>query len=427
LAPILSSAQAATTRIITLQEAIDSSLVLNKDVKKALIKSEISKHLIATARQKMIPELNFHTGFSFTSPLDQFQNGTDRAPVRYDIPSQIYDFSTNASVPLFMGGKISNDIKKQKEEAVLSAQNVEKEKRDDKLEVIGYYLNVYYYLEQEKVMMQNLFEDSLRIKQVRSLKRNGAVTENEVLREELLLSDHRLMLLTISNNRDIALHQLKILLELNEQETVMIDTTALAAALLAVPDYNECLRTAMQDADELKMSRTEEAIHKLDEKIVKGNFYPTVSAKGDYGFYHPNYEFFPPTNYAYRIGSIGVSMIFNVSTLYKNWQQVSISRSQTEMQQEETKRIGDDLKNKVFGAYKKYTEAIQRIAIEEQAAIQATENYRIVKEKYLNQLALVTELIDADNTQLDFRTKAVTARIDARLKYYQLLYVTGKL
>jgi outer membrane protein TolC len=419
--------QTPAPRVITLAQAIDSSLKLNKDVKKAEIKADISKHLITQAQQKMIPELNFHTGFSVTSPLDQFQNGTDRAPVRYDIPWQIYDFSTNASVPLFMGGKITNDIRKQKQESVLSEQNLEKEKRDDRLEVIGYYLNIYYYMEQEKVVMQNMYEDSVRIKQVRSLKKNGAVTENEVLRAELLLSDHSLLKLTIRNNEAIALHQLKTLLEIHEDDDITIDTAGLTSAAFLIPTYEASLSTAMKETDDLKMSRTEESIKRIDEKIIKGNFYPTITAKGDYGFYHPNYEFFPPVNYAYRIGSIGVSLVFNVSTLYKNWQQVSISKKQTEWQMQETKKIAEKVEDKVYEAHTQYMEALQRIDITEQAAKQAAENYRIVKKKYLNQLALITELIDADNTLLDTRTKAVTARIDARMKFYQLLYVIGKL
>jgi outer membrane protein TolC len=414
-------------RIISLQQAIDSSLKLNKDVKKAEIKYEISKHQISESQQKMIPELNFHTGFSVTSPLDQFQNGTSRSPVRYDIPWQIYDFSTNASVPLFMGGKIMNGIKKQKQESLLSEQNLEKEKRDDKLEVTGYYLNVYYYMEQEKVIVQNIYEDSLRIRQVRSLKKNGAVTENEVLRAELLLSDHSLLLLTIQNNAAIALHKLKTLLEIAEDDNIMIDTAGLTDKPFLTPVYEDCLHTAIQEADELKMSRTEESIKRIDEKITKGNFYPSITARGDYGFYHPNYEFFPPTNYAYRIGSIGVSLVFNISTLYKNWQQVSISKKQTEWQMQETKKITEKVEDMVYEAHRKYMEALQRIDISEQAAIQAAENYRIVKKKYMNQLALITELIDADNTLLDTRTKAVTARIDARMRFYQLMYTIGKI
>ena len=94
---------------------------------------------------------------------------------------------------------------------------------------------------------------------------------------------------------------------------------------------------------------------------------------------------------------------------------------------QETKKITEKVEDMVYEAHRKYMEALQRIDISEQAAIQATENYRIVKKKYMNQLALITELIDADNTLLDTRTKAVTARIDARMRFYQLMYTIGKI
>jgi len=427
LLPATAFTQTQTYRLITLKQAIDSALILNKRINKDAIKVDINNHQVKEAEQKMLPDLNFHTGFSVISPLDQFQNGIDKPPVRYPLPWDIYDFSVNGSVPLFMGGKIQNEIKKQKQEVILSKQNLAKETRDEKLRVIEVFLNVYYYMLQTNVIEQNIHEDSIRIKQVQSLKRNGAVTENEVLRAQLQLSNHQLLLISVNNNQAIALHQLKILLEIKDEENIMIDTTQLSNNLFALADYTSCITTALQETDELKLANTQKTICMLNEKMTKGNFYPKISAAGNYGFFHPNFEFFPPTNYAYRLGTLGIDVSFSISNLYKNWQRLIITRKETAWQNEDIKEITEQVDEKVFRAYKNYTEAMQRIGITEQAVLQATENYSMVKNKYLNQLALITDLIDADNTLLETQTNVVAAQTDAKMKYFRLQHIIGKL
>ncbi|MOA42200.1 hypothetical protein D3C78_1642300 [compost metagenome] len=57
--------------------------------------------------------------------------------------------------------------------------------------------------------------------------------------------------------------------------------------------------------------------------------------------------------------------------------------------------------------------------------MQANENYRIVRMKYLNQLALITDMIDADNSLLEAKFTDVSAKVDAQLKYYQLQHAAG--
>ena len=72
-------------------------------------------------------------------------------------------------------------------------------------------------------------------------------------------------------------------------------------------------------------------------------------------------------------------------------------------------------------------EAQEKIDMYQKAVAQAKENYRIVKNKYSNQLSLITELIDADNTLLETESNYITAQIDKQYKYYQLQYIIGTL
>jgi outer membrane protein TolC len=57
----------------------------------------------------------------------------------------------------------------------------------------------------------------------------------------------------------------------------------------------------------------------------------------------------------------------------------------------------------------------------------ARQNYQVVNDRYLNQLALVTDMIDASNVKLDAELGEADARINVAYAYYRLMYIAGKL
>lgn len=413
-----------SSTVLTLSNAIELSGKTNKDIRKQLVQYEIEKQQAAAKRETIIPDVYFHTGYGVISPLDQFEKGITNQPVRYNIPRDLYDFSVSTSVPLFMGGRVHNEIKKQQYHLELTAEELAKLHLENKLEITTLYLNAWYYTLQEEVVKQSIYEDSLRIKQVKSLKKNGAVTLNEVMRAGLQLSNHQLTLLTITNSKDIALHTIATALEL-EGRIILLDTTNVLAGNMANYDFEECLQQALTGRQEVKMAATSQSIAKADVRIAKSRYYPVISAYGNYGFYHPNFKFFPPTNYAYRLGSAGVELSFNISALYKNRRAVNMARLKTEWQQYQTDKVNEEISNEVFAAQRRYTEAVRALRITTEAEATARENYRLVRDKYFNQLAIITDLVDADNALFDARTKLVTARIQALLSYYRLQYTMG--
>ena len=58
---------------------------------------------------------------------------------------------------------------------------------------------------------------------------------------------------------------------------------------------------------------------------------------------------------------------------------------------------------------------------------QAEENYRIMQNRYLNQLAILTDLLDANSVRLNVELQLVTARTRVIYTYYQLQKACGRL
>ena len=57
----------------------------------------------------------------------------------------------------------------------------------------------------------------------------------------------------------------------------------------------------------------------------------------------------------------------------------------------------------------------------------ASENYHITEAKYLNQLAVQAEMIDAQNQKLQAELDFANAEISVLYQYYNLLKTTGTL
>ena len=72
-------------------------------------------------------------------------------------------------------------------------------------------------------------------------------------------------------------------------------------------------------------------------------------------------------------------------------------------------------------------EALNRINVTKKSIAQAAANYDIINKKYFNQLALLTDLLDADNLYQQSKYDYIKAQIYARTIYYRILYITGQL
>ena len=57
----------------------------------------------------------------------------------------------------------------------------------------------------------------------------------------------------------------------------------------------------------------------------------------------------------------------------------------------------------------------------------ADENYSVVRNRYANDLALLTDMLDASNTKLSAEMALVNARIQMLYNYYKLKYLTHTL
>lgn len=409
---------------ISLAEALSIAKVNNQVILKSHINKELSEDNIIETKNLRFPEIDLHGLYSRITNLTEFKGGflQDKA-VTKTIP-EIYDISSSFRMPIYEGNKINNTIKKAKYENEIAILNVEKTENDIQLGVAVTFLEVYKLTKLQEIIEESIKEEQERLKEVKAFNAHGTVTKNEILRAELQLSDRELNALTNKKNMSIALFELKTLLQLPENEEIIIDTTGVLESKAMLSEYNYYLEKTMKN-EPMQIAGQEIEIRKAERDIVKSNYYPKISFFGNYNFRYPNYMFFPPSPYLYSLGQVGIELTYNLSGLYKNKSRVKSADLKIAEQQTELEIIKNEEKNRLFKNYTQHQEITDKLPVADKALELAIENYRIVKLKYLNQLVLVTEMVDADNALLQARYNKIALSIDAVVKRYELLHTAG--
>lgn len=420
-----SNLQAQEIHSVSLSEAVKLAKENNKKILRSQLETTLSEQNIKERKELRLPDIELNGVYSRITNITEFKGSgfLKDKEVTKAIP-EIYEVNSTFKMPIYAGNKINNAIKIANQENEIAKIKREKTENDIELEVVANYLAIYKMMELQKIFEENIKEEKSRLKEVQSLQKHGTVTKNEVIRAELQLSDRELSSLTNSKNIKIALHDLKTLIQIPENEEVAIDTTANMDEMKGLDPYDFYLNKAFTN-EEMRIASQELNIKKTELKLVKGNYLPTVNFFGNYGFYYPNYKFFPPNPYLYTLGQIGIEAHFDLSALYKNKTKVEQATTQIEWQKMQTEIIKDEIQDKLFKEHTQYQEILEKFVVVDKALDLANENYRIVKLKYLNQLVLITEMVDADNALLQAKYNKISTRLDAILKHYELLHTAG--
>ncbi|BFM43267.1 TolC family protein [Flavobacterium sp. CFS9] len=424
---VFNGIKAQEVHSVSLKEALKLAKENNKKILRSQLEITLSEQNIKERKELRLPDVQLSGMYSRITNITEFKgNGfLNGKEVTKAIP-ELYEVNSSFKMPIYAGNKINNAIKIANQESEIAKIKTEKVENDVELEVVANYLAIYKMMELQKIFEENIKEEKSRLKEVQSLRKHGAVTKNEVIRAELQLSDRELNALTNSKNIKIALHDLKTLIQLPENEEIAIDTAASLDEMNGLDPYDFYLNKALNN-EEMRIASQELNISKTELKLVKGNYLPTVHFFGNYGFYYPNYKFFPPNPYLYTLGQIGVEAAFDLSSLYKNKTKVDQASTKIKWQEMQSEILKDEIQDKLFKEHTQYQEILEKFVVVDKALDLADENYRIVKLKYMNQLVLITEMVDADNALLQAKYNKIATRLDAILKHYELLHTAGML
>lgn len=334
-------------------------------------------------------------------------------------------YAVQATQLIFKGGLVNRSIEMAGLREQLSELDLEKNKQDVKFLVISNYLDVYKIINQQKVFENNKKLAQERLKNIQKFYQQGMVTRNEVIRGELAIKNLDQGILTLINNRKILNYNLNIALGLPEDtEIIPVESLEIKEAGIGMPYY---LNLAHESNPLLKSAKTNIEVADKNIEIIKTDKMPTIAGFGGYSVQRPITTRNPVLDMYAGGWQTGISLSYNIDNLYKTKERVKLGEIQKNQAGDAMTLTQQNIDMAVNAAYVKYQESIQQADILNDARKLAEENYKITEAKYLNQLAVQAEMIDAQNQKLQSELDYANAEINMLYQYYNLLKSTGTL
>jgi len=334
-------------------------------------------------------------------------------------------YGVQATQLIFKGGLVNKSIELAGLREQLSELDLEKNQQDVKFLVISNYLDVYKIINQQSVFDNNKKLAQQRLKNITDFYKQGMVTRNEVIRGELAIKNLDQGILTLANNRKILNYNLNIALGLPaDTEIIPVENLENKESGIGMDYY---LNLAHETNPQLKSAQTNIGVADKNIEIIKTDRLPTLSGFGGYSLQRPITTRNPVLDMYSSGWQGGISLSYNIDNLYKTKEKVKLGELQKTQANDALTLTHQNIDMNVNASYVKYQEAIQQADILNDAKRLAEENYKITEAKYLNQLAVQAEMIDAQNQKLQSELDFANAEINVLYQYYNLLKSTGTL
>ena len=415
----ISSINAQEKTNIKLEEAIQLAWTKSNEVSLANTKVETKKQELQSVKNNQYPDLKI-TGQYLRLTEAAVDLEINAGSAALPVPDQLLIGQASLKVPVFAGMKIQNGIKLQ--DNLFQAENAmaSKTKEDVAMRVINYYANLYKAQRTVELLKENQKSAQQRVTDFTALEKNGIIPRNDLLKSELQVSKIQLSLDEALNNETIINYYLVTLLKLPTGTKLMVQENDLINfPKNAVPTDEQ---PAFENRKDLEALQYQEKATQNNVAMAKGDYYPNVALVGGYAALNLN-NVITLENAMF----FGVGISYDISGILKNGTHVKIAQSKALEVKNSEELLKDNIRIQVQQAITNYDLALKQDIVYNQAVEQATENYRIVKDKYENGLSDTNDLLEADVEQLKSKISETIAKVDVIQKYYELLSATGQL
>lgn len=376
-----------------------------------------------TAQTSRLPDISIGATTGYIGRPTVFRRGLSQ-PVHPDMPDWSHNYNVEVTQPIYRGGKIHYTIKRSSLEKQIAALNSTNDKAEIKLLLLGQYMDLFSLYKQKEVFARNVEESARRLEDIRRLKKEGIVTRNDELRSELQLTNDQLAYREANDNIAIVSQQLDVVLGLDETLLLQPDTGLLYTAV-SLESSDEYVRQAYENYPELQIARYNTQLAENDIRLSKADYLPSLSLRAANTLARPlstTMEDMFSNNW-----NIALSLSYNLSSLYQNKHKVHEARQYVNIRKNREEQVRQDIRVNVKSAWIKHHEALDRVEALLLSVRQAEENYRIVRNRYLNQLSILTDLLDASSIRLEAELQLTNARTEVIYSYYQLMRSCGNL
>lgn len=415
----------AQSRTMGIEEMFRLADENSKSIQTYRTGKEVADENLKAAKAQRLPDISASLSGSYWGNGKLWDRDFSNA-TKIDMPHWGNNFALEAQQVVYAGGAISSGIELAELEKQLAEMDWQKNRQDIRFLLVGHYLNLYKLHNQIEVLHKNLELTAQLIANMQARLEEGTALENDITRYELQRETLRLQLAKVEDACKIANHQLVITLHLPEGTVVQPDTTLNDSRIQTLSEAN-WQELAAQNNLNLQQAETGIKVNRQRVKMERSERLPKISLVAAEHLDGPITIEVPVLDNNFNYWYVGVGVKYNISSLFKNNRKLKAARLNVRKAQETYELAQEQTNHAVQESYVNFLTSFTDLRTQQKSVELADQNYSVTSNRYQNDLALLTDMLDASNMKLSADLGLVNARINVIYNYYKMKYVTHTL
>jgi outer membrane protein TolC len=279
------STRPTDTLRLSLDQAVDLGLRQSDEIGLANAQVGVADAQYANVRANALPQLRFNSAYTHV-----YESARGQAVGSLFNQPNTYTLNTSLAQTIFQGGRIMAGIRAGKDVRQSAREDEAEERATVTMQVQRAYLQGLFTARIAELQQNNLTVASNRVTQLEQLQKAGQAARYDVLRVRVERSNLEPVVIAARNDQELALLDLKRLLNVPIEQPLALVThidSASAAALLARIDTAGTPNRPVVRSAELTLSA-----RRLGVTVARADYYPQVSLLFSTGL-----SAFPPIGY----------------------------------------------------------------------------------------------------------------------------------
>ena len=420
--------------VLTLEESIKIALERSLSVLSADEEIRAKEFEERAAKAGFYPTLS--TSYSYTRIDNSTVNDAKATTYPYNpltgthVPWEIspltrdnYEWDLTATQPLFTGWRLT--LSKDLASLGIDIAKIQKETavQDLVLDVKAAYFGILKAEKLETVAKQavDLLEAQLGVSQ--AFYEEGIIAKNDLLQTQVQMAQARQDLIRATNGVALAKSRFNTLLRRGiDEETRIKDILDYEPVTL---ELSSALERAEVNRPEIKEVSLSVLSAEKRVQLSKSGYYPSVTLIGNYKRETDDWVLEAVSGEDPDIWTITVQGEWTFWEWGKTKHEVAAARARLAKARHLLNEVKDNIQLDVKNAYLSLREAEKNIQVAKTAVVQAEENFRMNEERYKQQVATATDVLNAQTLLTQARTNYFNALSDHNIAWARLERAMG--
>lgn len=386
---------------------------------------EAADEQLKAAKAQRLPDINLSVSASYWGNGRLWDRDFGNA-TKIEMPHFGNNFALEAQQVIYAGGAINSGIELAELNKLIAELDLQKNRQDIRFLLVGYYLDLYKLKNQGYVLEKNIELTDQVIANMVARREQGTALKNDITRYELQKETLKQQLTQVKDACKILNHQLVTTLHLPRETKIIPDSTLVN---IPIQTLSEQQWQDMAGKSNLTLQQTQTGVQINEQKVKqeRSERLPQIALVAAEHLDGPITIEVPVLDNNFNYWYVGIGVKYNISSLFKNNRKLKQARLNVRKAQETHRLTIEQVENAVQANYTNLQTAYSDLRTQEKRVELANENYSVTNNRYQNELALLTDMLDASNAKLSADLGLVNARINVIYHYYKMKYITHTL